>query len=296
MVGTITNWGTAVLTSLSNALALVFSFVPKLIGFLVILLVGWIVASALSRAVTFLLRKIGFDRVATRIGLTNLEQRMGLNMDAAGLLGKVVYWFVFLVFLVPAVDALGLTTVSNILNTIIAYIPNVFVAIIVLFLGTLAATFVADVVRGAMSSARVGNPNLFANIARYAIIGFVALIALEQLQIAPALLNILFTAIVGAAALALGLAFGLGGRETAQRLLNRSETTVSNAAQQMSAQQSINQARNVAQTQSNAYTANQYPSNMKADTYPTNQYPASTPTDGYGNNPYPQQNNPYPQQ
>lgn len=289
MVATITDWGTAVLTSLSTALALVFAFIPKLLGFLVILLIGWLIASALSRAVTFLLRKVGFDRVATRIGLSGLEQRMGLRMDAAGVLGKVVYWFVFLVFLVPAVDALGLTSVSNILNSIIAYIPNVFVAILVLFLGTLAATFVADIVRGAMSRSSIGNPNLYANIARYAIMGFVALVALEQLQIAPSLLNILFTAIVGAAALAFGLSFGLGGRETAQRLLNRGETTVSNAASQMQAQQSINQARNVADMQTNAYAANQYPSNLKTTTYPTNQYPTSTPADQYSNNPYPQQ-------
>ncbi len=289
MVATITDWGTAVLTSLSTALALVFAFIPKLLGFLVILLIGWLIASALSRAVTFLLRKVGFDRVATRIGLTGLEQRMGLSMDAAGVLGKVVYWFVFLVFLVPAVDALGLTSVSNILNSIIAYIPNVFVAILVLFLGTLAATFVADIVRGAMSRSSMGNPNLYANIARYAIMGFVALVALEQLQIAPSLLNILFTAIVGAAALAFGLSFGLGGRETAQRLLNRGEATVSNAASQMQAQQSIHQARNVAEMQTNAYNANQYPSNMKTTTYPTNQYPTSIPTDQYGNPPYPQQ-------
>jgi hypothetical protein len=83
---------------------------------------------------------------------------------------------------------------------------------------------------------------VFASIARYAIIGFAALIALEQLQIAPALLNILFTAIVGALALAFALAFGLGGRETAQRLLSRTETTVNNTASQMQAQPNMNRA------------------------------------------------------
>ena len=135
----------------------------------------------------------------------------------------------FLVFLVPAVDTLGLTTVSNLLGQIINYIPNVFVAVLVLFLGTLAATFVADIVRGATTNrTNIGNPNVYANIARYAILGFVALIALEQLQIAPALLNILFTAIVGAMALALALAFGLGGRESAQRWLARGENTLNN--------------------------------------------------------------------
>ena len=245
----ITNWGSAILTSFTNALNLVFTFIPKLIGFLVILLVGWIVASVVSKAVTFLLRKIGFDRLSERIGLSRLEQRMGLRMDAAGVLGKVVYWFIFLIFLVPAVDSLGLTAVSNILNQVIAYIPNVFVAIVVLFLGTLAATFVADLVRGATASTNMGNPNIYAAIARWAILGFVAIIALEQLQIAPALLNELFGAIVAAAALAFGLAFGLGGRETAQRLLNRSENSVSAAASQVKAQQVMMQTSDGAQRQ-----------------------------------------------
>ena len=224
----ITDWGVAIWTSLTNALMLVFSFIPKLIGFLVILLIGWLVATALEKAVTFLLRKVGFDRMAARIGIDRFEQRMNIRMDAAGLLGKIVFWFVFLVFLVPAVDTLGLTTVSNLLGQIINYIPNVFVAVLVLFLGTLAATFIADIVRGATASTNIGNPNVFANIARYSILGFVALIALEQLQIAPSLLNILFTAIVGAMALAFGLAFGLGGRESAQHWLSRSESKLNN--------------------------------------------------------------------
>jgi hypothetical protein len=174
---------------------------------------------------------------------------MGLRMDAAGVLGKVVYWFIFLIFLVPAVDSLGLTAVSNILNQVIAYIPNVFVAIVVLFLGTLAATFVADLVRGATASTNMGNPNMYAAIARWAIMGFVAIIALEQLQIAPALLNELFGAVVAAAALAFGLAFGLGGRETAQRLLNRSENSVSAATSQIKAQQAMMQTSDGAQRQ-----------------------------------------------
>lgn len=242
----VTSWGEAILTSLANALNLLLTFVPKFIGFLVILIVGLIVAALLSRAVTFLLRKIGFDRLSDRIGLTRLEQRIGLRMDAAEVLGKVVYWFIFLIFLVPAVDALGLTTVSNLMNSLIAYIPNVFVAILVLFLGTLAATVVAEIVRGATASANIGNPTIFAGIARWAIIGFAALIALEQLEIAPALINVLFTAIVGAVALAFGLAFGLGGRETAQRLLNRTENTMTNVSTQVGTQQALDQAGNSA--------------------------------------------------
>ncbi|MFL5706020.1 MAG: mechanosensitive ion channel family protein [Ktedonobacteraceae bacterium] len=245
------NWGDAIISALANALNLVLTFIPRLLGFLVILLVGWIIATVVSKAVTFLLRKVGFDRLGDRIGLTRFEQRMGVNMDSAGILGRIVYWFLFLIFLVPAADALGLPAVSNILNQLLAYIPNVFVAILVLFLGALAATVVADLVRGATASAKIGNPNLFANIARYAILGFAALIALEQLQIAPALLNILFTAIVGTIAIAVGLSFGLGGQDTARKWLSRGESTVSGAASPMPAQQDGGQMETAAPVQTN---------------------------------------------
>src|SRR2546421_7455409 len=243
----VTNWGDAVLTSLANALNLVLTFIPKLLGFLVILIVGLIIASLVSKAVTFLLRRVGFDNLANRIGLTRFEERMGVKLDPAGVLGKIVYWFILLIFLIPATDSLGLPAVSNILNQLVAYIPNVFVAILVLFLGTLAATFVSDIVRGATASTNIGNPNVFAAIARWAIIGFASLIALEQLQIAPALINELFAGVVGAAAIAFGLAFGLGGQDTARRWLSRGETTLSNAAAQAQAQQQYAQAQ--AQTQ-----------------------------------------------
>src|SRR5947209_13755251 len=245
----VTNWGDAILTALANALNLVLTFIPKFIGFLVILLVGWIIASLVSRALTMLLRKIGFDRLSERIGLTRLEQQMGVRMDTAGVLGKLVYWFLFLVFLVPATDALGIPTVSAVLSGLVAYIPNVFVAILVLFLGTLAATFVADIVRGVTASTNIGNPSIFAGIARWAIIGFAALIALEQLQIAPALINELFGAIVAAAAIAFGLAFGLGGQDAARRWLARGQSTVSSATDQIDTQQVKEQARAAAQMQ-----------------------------------------------
>src|SRR5579883_1471057 len=205
----ITDWGTAVITSLATALAAVFSFIPRIIGFLVILLVAWIVASLVAKAMPFLLRRVGFDRIATRIGLSRLEQSWNMRMDAAGLLGKIVFWFIFLIFMIPAIDSLGLASVSALLGQLIAYIPNVFVAIIILFLGMLVATFAADLIYRTTANANIGSPSLLANVARYAIIGFVALLALYQLQIAPAMIQTLFTAVIGAAALAFALAFGL---------------------------------------------------------------------------------------
>jgi Mechanosensitive ion channel, conserved TM helix len=233
----IQDWGTAIFNALANAVNLILTFIPRLIGFLVILIVGLIIAALLAKAVTFVLRKVGFDRMSDRIGLTRFEQRMGVHMDTAGILGKVVYWFIVLIFLVPAADALGVPAVSNILNQLVAYIPNVFVAILVLFLGALAGTVVGDLVRGAVASANIGNPNLFAGIARWAIIAFAALVALEQLKITPDLINELFGAVVLALAIAFGLAFGLGGQDAARRWLARGESTMSDAVSQISSQQ-----------------------------------------------------------
>ncbi len=239
----IQDWGTAIFQAFANAVNLVLTFIPRIIGFLIILIVGLIVAYFVAKAVTFLLRKVGFDRLSNRIGLSRIEQRMGVTMDPAGVLGKIVYWFILLIFLVPAADALGLPAVSNILNTLVAYLPNVFVAILVLFLGTLLATFLADIVYGAVASTKIGSPGILAGIARWAIIGFAGLIALEQLQITPALINELFGAIVLGMAIAFGLAFGLGGQDAARRWLARGEGTVTAAASQISAQQNVEDAR-----------------------------------------------------
>ena len=229
-ITTITDWGQALLSSFTTALAIIFAFIPKLIGFLVIMLVGWLVARALGKVVTFLLRKIGFDNFSNRIGLTRFEQRMGIRLDPADFLGRIVFWFTILVFLVPAFESLGLTSITLILNEFILYIPNVFVAILILFLGTLLATVVADIVRGATATAGIGNPNVFAEISRWAIILFATLMALIELEIAPALIVELFGAIVFGTALAFGLAFGLGGRDAAKRLIESSEQALNNPA------------------------------------------------------------------
>ena len=238
----------SVVNAFSQALSLVFTFIPKLIGFLILLLIGWLIATALKKAVLLVLGKIGVDRLGERVGLSRLGEQMGMRLEISTILAQIVYWFVFLIFLVPATDALGLSAVTGILNTLIAFIPNVFVAIIVLFIGVLAANFVANLILRVMGKSQVGNPVIFANIARYAILGFVAIVALEQLQIAPALLNILFTAVIGSAAVAFALAFGLGGQDAARRFLARGGNSL--IGTQAMPVQSMNKTRTFADTQS----------------------------------------------
>jgi hypothetical protein len=216
----------AILNAFQVAITTFFNFVPHLVGFLVIAFVGWLVGMAVDKAVTALLRKVGFARLSDRVGLTRMEQRMGMRVDSSKILGRIAFWFIFLIFLIPAADSLGVPTISNTLSTILDYLPNVFVAILALFLGTILATFAADLASKTARASNAGNPNVIGNVVRWSIIGFACLIALEQLRIAPQLITVLFTAIMGGLALAFGLAFGLGGRDHAGRLLSRSESSL----------------------------------------------------------------------
>jgi hypothetical protein len=140
---------------------------------------------------------------------------MGIRSDASGLIADITKWFVRLITLVVAFDALGLPAVSQVLQQLLLWLPNLVVALVILVLAGLAANAVSSLVRGATAEAGFGNPNLLANVARFAIWTFAIVVAVNQLGIATTLVNTLFMATVGAVALALGLAFGLGGRETA---------------------------------------------------------------------------------
>lgn len=215
----VSDLGEALATSFAAALAVFFTAIPKIIAFGVILIVGWIVASALANVVARVLRSVNFNDFARRAGLSDFVQRMGVNMDASGLIAQIAKWFVRLIFLVVAFDALGLPAVSEVLQQFLAFLPNVVVALVVLVIGGLAANALSRIVRGATSRAGLGNPDLLATVAMAAVWAFAIVIAVNQLGIATTLVNTLFMGVVGAVALALGLAFGLGGRETAAQIV-----------------------------------------------------------------------------
>ena len=217
----VTHWSDAMFTSLAAAMALLFSAVPKIIGFLLIVVAGWFVASLIERGLAALLRSIRFNDLAQRAGLSDFIARMGMNTDAAGMIGLVVKWFVRLIALVVAFDALGLPAVSEVLRQLLLWLPNVVVALVVLVIGGLAARALSNVVRGAASEAGLSNTNFLAKAASIVVWAFAIVVAVNQLGIATELVNTLFMAVVGALALGLGLAFGLGGRETAGEILRK---------------------------------------------------------------------------
>lgn len=217
----ITHWSEALLTSLAAALALLFSAIPKIIGFGLIIIVGWFVASLIERGLAAILRSIHFNDLSRRAGLTDFVERMGMNTDPAGMVGLVVKWFIRLIALVVAFDALGLPAVSDVLRQLLLWLPNVVVALVVLVIGGLAARALSNVVRGAASEAGLSNTNFLAKASATVVWAFAIVVAVNQLGIATELVNTLFMAVVGAVALGLGLAFGLGGRETAAEITRK---------------------------------------------------------------------------
>ena len=219
MQNQITEWGAALMTSLAGAMALLFQAIPKLIGFAVILIIGWLVAALLAKAVVVLLRSVKFNDLAQRAGLAGFVQNMGMRMDSVVLVGAVVRWFVRLIALVVAFDALGLPAVSEVLRQVLLWLPNVVVAVVILVIAGLAGNALGKLIRGAAAESGLRNADLLAKVATGLVIGFGVIVAISQLGIATVFVNALFVALVGAVALAAGLAFGLGAKETAAQII-----------------------------------------------------------------------------
>lgn len=207
------------MTSLAGAMALFFSAIPKIIGFVVIVIVGWMIASLIAKGIAAILRAVRFNELAQRSGFGNFVAKMGTGTDSAGMIAAVAKWFVRLIALVVAFDALGLPAVSDVLRQLLLWLPNVVVALVVLVIGGLAANALSNIVRGAAAQGGLSNPDFLAKVASGLVWTFAIVVAVNQIGIATTLVNTLFMAIVGALALALGLAFGLGGRDTAAEIV-----------------------------------------------------------------------------
>ena len=205
------------LLSLLNEVLL---YIPKVISAAILLIIGYIIARIVRGALTKGLRLVHFDQVADRAGITAMLQRAGTNMDGARLLATIVFWWIFLMFIENALNALALPTITAYLNAILGYLPRVFAAVLIVLVGALIANVVAGAIRGATVETGTTMSGLLGALARWFILLFAVLAAVTQLGIAQSMIFILFACAVGMVALAGGLAFGLGGRETAAQIIN----------------------------------------------------------------------------
>lgn len=214
-------WGEAITLSLLNLWERFINFLPALVGAVLVFVAGWIVAVALGKVVEHIFKMIKVDDVMEKAGTKARFEKAGVKLDVAKFLGGLVKWFLILVFLMAATDILKLVQVTNFLNSIILYLPNVVVAAVILAVAFLVANFVYAVVKGSTKVAGIVSATLLATVAKWAIVIFGFLAALVQLGIASSLINTLFIGLVAMLALAGGLAFGLGGKEEAAAVLKK---------------------------------------------------------------------------
>lgn len=191
----------------------IVAFLPRLLAALGILMAGFAIAKMIERGTDIFLHRIGFDRWMREGGVTEALERAGTRLDPSSVLAKLVFWTVMLLVILLAADALGVQAVSSLFAELLAYIPNVMAAVIVLVLGILLGEFVKDLTLA--SAGGLTGALILARAAKGAVILLAVFMALEQLSIAEDIVLVFFIAVVGAAALAAGIAFGLGARDIA---------------------------------------------------------------------------------
>lgn len=222
-------WGDVLIASFQKLWEGVVTFIPNLVIAIVIFLAGWVVGSLLGNVVGRVVRSLKIDDALQGAGIGNLLNRAGFKLDSGRFLGTLVEWFVVVVFLIAAFDVLGLRYVNDFLSqVVVVYLPQVIVASLVLLVAGVVAEAMQKVVAGGAKAANLKSANLAGNVTRWAIWIFAIIIALSQLGIGTMYLQTLFTGVVVALSIALGLSFGLGGQDAAAQTIDRIRREVAN--------------------------------------------------------------------
>ncbi len=208
------------LDSLRNLWDGVAAFVPLLIAAIVVFLLAWLVGILLGKLVWHLVKISQLDRGLESIGLKKIWERSGHKLDSGLFFYELVKWFFVVVGLMTAMKIIGLTDVADLLKMVLAYLPHVFIAAVVLVAGVLAARLVESLIRSSVRMGNLTSAHLIGAIARWGVLVFAALIALDQLG-AGDMIKIAETGVIVALALAFGLAFGLGGKGHADEVLTK---------------------------------------------------------------------------
>ena len=200
----------------------VLNFIPNIIVALVIFLAGWVVGSILGRVVAQVVGAIRVDSALRHAGVEGVLHRAGFRLDSGRFLGALVEWFVIVAFLIASFDVLGLYQVNAFLQQVVLlYLPQVIVAVLILLLAGVLSDASERLVIGTARAAGVSSAVFLGHVTRWAIWVFAILTALYQLGVATPFVQTLFTGIVIAVSVAVGLSFGLGGQGAAARLIDK---------------------------------------------------------------------------
>ena len=191
------------------------AFLPRLLVAVLVVIGGWLVAKFARFALTRALRAINFHVLTERAGLDGFLRQGGVTGDTTTIFGWLVYWLVILAALLIAFNGLGLTYITDLLGRVVWFVPKVFVALLVIAFGSYFARFIGDTVTTYCRNIKLQDAAFFGKLAQYAIMVFVILIALDQINVGGDIVRQSFLVILGGVVFALALAFGLGGKDWA---------------------------------------------------------------------------------
>jgi len=214
-------WTDVIMASLQNLWDGFVAFIPALLGALVVFIVGWLVAMALGRIVTRVLQAIQIDKIFDQLGIMKAVHKSGLDWEFSGFMGWIVKWFLLIAFFLAAADILGLSEVAVFLTAILAYIPNIFVAALILVIAALVSDFLEKLIKASIKAADFSAPKVVGVMVRWSVWIFAFLAVFNQLGIASTLINTFFMGFIAFLALAGGLAFGFGGQGVAKDWLEK---------------------------------------------------------------------------
>jgi hypothetical protein len=196
-------------------------FLPRIVLALLVLLAGWIIAKMVRFAIARGLRAVNFNVLTERAGMDGFLRDGGIQTDTAGILGLLFYWLVILASLIIGFNLLGLSYITDLLGRVVLFLPKVMVALLILAFGAYFARFIGNAVTAYCRNVHIQDAEILGRLAQYAIVAFVVLIALDQVNVGGDIVRQTFLIVLAGVVLALALAFGLGGKDWAAEMLER---------------------------------------------------------------------------
>ena len=222
-------WGEVFNSSLQELWWGFIQFAPKLIIAIVLFIIGWVVSSIVAKAFEQFVGMLKVDKLLSSAGADNAFRKAGITLNSGYFIGQVMRWFVLLVFLLPSLSLVGLDSIGFFIKEdVLGFLPRVIVAALILIVATIVAEAISKAIMVGSKSIGVTSANMLASIAKYAVWIFAFIIALGQLGVASAYMQILFTGLVAMLAIAGGLAFGLGAKDSAGRFVAKLGSEMSN--------------------------------------------------------------------
>jgi len=214
------NWLTFVVVDPVKAMLVkIWSYVPAVAGAIVILVVGWLVAKFLEAIIVRVLKAVHLDTGSDRAGIAKVLAQGDIKLSLSELIGAMIYWVIVLIVIATALGTLNLTVASDLMERLVAYVPNILGAIFILIAGAFLGSFVSTAVKTAATNAGIDNAKALAQITQMIIVIFSAIIAIEQLKIATTLIILAVNILLISIGLSIALAFGLGCKDIAGKFI-----------------------------------------------------------------------------